>query len=150
MTRAMTAGVPTFAADLADYPGRAVWNTELADRIAEFEPDLVVLAGFMRILAPEVVSRFRIVNTHPSLLPAFPGAHALRDALAAGASATGVTVHWVDSGVDTGRVIVQEPVPIQQGDDEDSLRERVQVVEKPLYLRTIRQLCADLEQENGS
>jgi folate-dependent phosphoribosylglycinamide formyltransferase PurN len=97
----------------------------------------------MRILAPAVVSRFRIVNTHPSLLPAFPGAHALRDALAAGATETGVTVHWVDEGVDTGPVIAQASVRIEAGDDEDALRARVQAVEKPLFVETIVSLCKE-------
>src|ERR1700760_4826868 len=97
----------------------------------------------MRILAPVVVRRFRIVNTHPSLLPLFPGAHALRDALAAGATSTGVTVHWVDEGVDTGPVIAQATVPIVAGDDEDTLRARVQAVEKPLFVETITRLCKE-------
>jgi formyltetrahydrofolate-dependent phosphoribosylglycinamide formyltransferase len=144
MQRAEAAGVPTFAAALRDYPDRAAWNDELAAAIAKHEPDLVVLAGFMRILAPAVVSRFRIVNTHPALLPVFPGAHAVRDALAAGARTTGVTVHWVDEGVDTGPVIAQVEVPVEPGDDEDSLRARVQAAEKPLYVATLRRLCQEL------
>jgi formyltetrahydrofolate-dependent phosphoribosylglycinamide formyltransferase len=143
MERARTAGVPTFAVPLADYPDRASWNDALGDTIAKHEPDLVVLAGFMRILAPSVVNRFRIVNTHPALLPAFPGAHAIRDALAARATVTGVTVHWVDEGVDTGPVIAQAEVPIETGDDETSLRERVQAAEKPLYVNTLRRLCQE-------
>jgi folate-dependent phosphoribosylglycinamide formyltransferase PurN len=85
-----------------------------------------------------------MVNTHPALLPAFPGAHAIRDALAAGAAETGVTVHWVDEGVDTGPVIAQQPVPIEPGDDEATLRSRVQAVEKPLYVRTLKQLCQEM------
>src|SRR6202012_3177215 len=88
MTRARAAGVATFSRALADYPDRAAWNVGLADAIAAFEPDLVVLAGFMRVLAPSVVARFRIVNTHPAMLPAFPGAHAVRDALRAGVTST--------------------------------------------------------------
>jgi folate-dependent phosphoribosylglycinamide formyltransferase PurN len=91
-----------------------------------------------------VVRRFRIVNTHPALLPAFPGAHAIRDALAARVRTTGVTVHWVDEGVDTGPVIAQAEVPVEAGDDEDTLRVRIQAVEKPLYVRTLRQLCQEL------
>jgi formyltetrahydrofolate-dependent phosphoribosylglycinamide formyltransferase len=144
MTRAEAAGVPTFAVALRDYPDRAVWNAELAAAIAKHDPDLVVLAGFMRLLAPSVVTRFRIVNTHPALLPAFPGAHAIRDALAADASSTGVTVHWVDEGVDTGPVIAQQAVPIEPGDDEGSLRARIQAVEKPLYVATLRRLCQEM------
>jgi phosphoribosylglycinamide formyltransferase 1 len=97
----------------------------------------------MRILAPSVVRRFRIVNTHPSLLPSFPGAHAVRDALAAGAQRSGVTVHWVDDGVDTGPVIAQLEVPVIAGDDEASLTARIQAAEKPLYVTAIRQLCQE-------
>ena len=143
MDRASSAGVPTFAVPLADYPDRASWNDAFAEALAKYEPDLVVLAGFMRILAPAVVNRFRIVNTHPALLPAFPGAHAIRDALAAGVTVTGVTVHWVDEGVDTGPVIAQAEVPVEPGDDEASLRDRVQAAEKPLYVTTLRRLCQE-------
>ena len=143
LKRAADHGVETFAVALAEQPDRTAWNLALADRIAAYRPDLVVLAGFMRVLAGDVVRRFRIVNTHPSLLPAFPGAHALRDALAAGAERTGVTVHWVDEGVDTGPVIVQTIVPIEPGDDEDSLRQRLQAAEKPLYVDAIRTLCQE-------
>ncbi|MCW2494428.1 MAG: phosphoribosylaminoimidazolecarboxamide formyltransferase/IMP cyclohydrolase [Jatrophihabitans sp.] len=148
MTRAEAAGVPTFARALRDYPDRAAWNAGLAEAIASYEPDLVVLAGFMRLLAPEVVRRFRIVNTHPALSPAFPGAHAIRDALAAGATETGVTVHWVDEGVDTGPIIVQQAVPVLPDDDEESLRTRIQAAEKPLYVQAIRRLCTAAEPIN--
>jgi phosphoribosylglycinamide formyltransferase 1 len=141
--RAVAAGIVTFAVALGDYPDRAAWNDALAAVIASHTPDLVVLAGFMRVLAPSVVHRFRIVNTHPALLPAFPGAHAIRDALRAGVSTTGVTVHWVDDGVDTGPVIAQAEVPVQPDDDEQSLRARVQAAEKPLYVKVIRQLSSD-------
>jgi formyltetrahydrofolate-dependent phosphoribosylglycinamide formyltransferase len=144
MQRADTAGVPTFAVALRDHPDRTTWNDELAATIAKHEPDLVVLAGFMRILAPSVVTRFRIVNTHPALLPAFPGGHAIRDALAAGVPTTGVTVHWVDEGVDTGPVIAQTAVPVEAGDDEESLRIRIQAAEKPLYVATLRRLCQEI------
>jgi phosphoribosylglycinamide formyltransferase 1 len=143
MGRAERAGVSTFAVALRDFPDRAAWNAELAEAIAKHDPDLVVLAGFMRVLAPSVVTRFRIVNTHPALLPAFPGAHAIRDALAAGVAVTGVTVHWVDEGVDTGPVIAQVPVPIEAGDDEETLRARIQAAEKPLYLETLNKLCQE-------
>ncbi|MDT4936486.1 MAG: phosphoribosylglycinamide formyltransferase 1 [Pseudonocardiales bacterium] len=144
MERAEARGVATFAVQLPDFADRDTWNDALADQIAVFEPDLVVLAGFMRVLAPKVVRRFRIVNTHPAYLPAFPGAHAVRDALAAGVDTTGVTVHWVDEGVDTGPVIVAQTVPVLPGDDESSLRERIQAAEKPLYVNAIRQICQEL------
>jgi phosphoribosylglycinamide formyltransferase-1 len=146
MKRAEVAGVATFSVAPPDYADRSAWNDALASSLGGYAPDLVVLAGFMRILAPAVVRRFRIVNTHPSLLPSFPGAHALRDALAAGVASTGVTVHWVDEGVDTGPVIAQAAVPIEAGDDEDSLRERVQAVEKPLYVATITELCQSIRE----
>jgi phosphoribosylglycinamide formyltransferase 1 len=143
MRRADDAGIATFAEPLADHPDRDTWNDALGEAIAAHDPDLVVLAGFMRILGPKVVSRFRIVNTHPALLPAFPGAHAIRDALAAGATTTGVTVHWVDEGVDTGPVIAQVGVEIRPDDDEDSLRNRIQAAEKPLYVQAIRELISE-------
>jgi phosphoribosylglycinamide formyltransferase 1 len=144
MDRAERAGVPTFAVQLGDFADRAAWNDALAEQIATFRPDLVVLAGFMRLLAPNVVRRFRIVNTHPALLPAFPGPHAIRDALAARVDTTGVTVHWVDEGIDTGPVITQVVVPVQPADDEQTLRERIQAAEKPLYVNAIRQLCQEI------
>jgi phosphoribosylglycinamide formyltransferase 1 len=144
MERAEARGVPTFAVELRDFADRAVWNESLAEAIAGYRPDLVVLAGFMRILAPDVVRRFRIVNTHPALLPAFPGAHPVRDALAAGAERTGVTVHWVDDGIDTGPVISQLEVPVVAGDDEASLTARIQAAEKPFYVKAIHQLCQEI------
>jgi formyltetrahydrofolate-dependent phosphoribosylglycinamide formyltransferase len=144
MNRAERAGIATFTRALRDYPDRDAWNSALAGAIAAHEPDLVVLAGFMKLLAPAVVGRFRIVNTHPAMSPEFPGAHAVRDALAAGVSRTGVTVHWVDEGVDTGPIIAAREVPVLAGDDEDSLRARIQLVEKPLYIQAIRTLCAQL------
>src|SRR3954469_9207970 len=143
MQRAAAAGVPTFAVALADSPDRAAWNEALAAAIAEHRPDLVVLAGFMRVLGPAGVNRYRIVNTHPALLPHFPGAHAIRDALAAGVDVTGVTLHWVDEGVCTGPVIAQVKVPVEPGDDETSLRERIQAAEKPLYVATLKRLCQE-------
>jgi formyltetrahydrofolate-dependent phosphoribosylglycinamide formyltransferase len=142
LERAEAAGVETFAVRFADYADRAQWNRDLEKALAAHEPDLVVLAGFMRVLGADIVHRFRIVNTHPALLPAFPGAHAIRDALAAGVETTGVTVHWVDEGVDTGPVIAQVRVPVTPGDDEDALRARVQAAEKPLYVQTLRELTS--------
>ena len=144
MGRAEARDIPTFAVELRDFADRADWNDALAEAIAGYRPDLVVLAGFMRLLAPDVVRRFRIVNTHPALLPAFPGAHPVRDALAAGAERTGVTVHWVDEGIDTGPVIAQLEVPVVAGDDEDSLTARIQAAEKPFYVKAIHQLCQEI------
>ncbi len=142
MQRARDSGLTVFTQALGDHADRTAWNLALADSIGAHEPDLVVLAGFMRVLAAGVVRRFRIVNTHPALLPAFPGAHAIRDALRAGAEETGVTVHWVDEGVDTGPVIAQVTVPVRPDDDEDALRIRIQAAEKPLYLDVLKQLIS--------
>ncbi len=143
LDRARAAGVETFVVPFADYSDRGEWNRDLEKAIATHDPGLVVLAGFMRIVDAAIVNRFRVINTHPALLPAFPGAHAIRDALAAGVASTGVTVHWVDEGVDTGAVIARAVVPIVPGDDEDALRARVQSVERPLYVETIRTLCTE-------
>ncbi len=144
MRRAEAAGVATFAVPFADYPDRASWDAALAEAIGKHQPDLVALAGFMRLLAAETVNRFPMVNTHPSLLPSFPGAHAVADALARGVKVTGVTVHRVDAGLDSGPILAQAAVEVRTGDTEDSLRERIQAVEKPLFLQTIRQLCRSL------
>jgi formyltetrahydrofolate-dependent phosphoribosylglycinamide formyltransferase len=141
MRRAADAGVPTFAVPLADFADRASWDAGLADAIAGHRPDLVLLAGFMRVLAADTVNRFEMINTHPSLLPSFPGGHAVADALAHGVKITGVTVHRVDAGLDSGPILAQAAVPVLPGDTVDSLRERIQLAEKPLFLSTIRQLC---------
>ena len=146
MKRAADAGLSTFAVPLTDFPDRDCWNGALGAQIAAWQPDLVVLAGFMRLLGAGVVRAFRIVNTHPALLPSFPGAHAVRDALVAGVRSTGVTVHWVDEGIDTGPVIAQVAVDVEPGDDEQSLRARIQQAEKPLYVNAIRQLCQEIEE----
>ncbi|WP_346620072.1 phosphoribosylglycinamide formyltransferase [Blastococcus montanus] len=132
-------GLPTFVCALGDHPDRAAWDRALADRIAGFAPDLVVSAGFMKIVGPAVLAGFegRLVNTHPALLPAFPGAHAVRDALAAGATVTGATVHLVDAGVDTGPVLAQRQVPVLPGDDEPRLHQRIKDVERELLVETV-------------
>ncbi|WP_375481020.1 phosphoribosylglycinamide formyltransferase [uncultured Jatrophihabitans sp.] len=143
LQRAERAGAATFAVPPAEHTDRATWNRALEQAIAGYEPDLLVLAGFMRILDADVVRRFRVVNTHPALLPAFPGAHALRDALAAGVRETGVTVHWVDEGIDTGPIIAQVRVGVRPDDDEQTLRARVQAAEKPLYLETLHTLVKE-------
>jgi phosphoribosylglycinamide formyltransferase-1 len=145
LQRAERAGVPTFAVPLAGYPDRAAWDVALAEAIAAHRPDLVVLAGFMRLLAAETVARFEMVNTHPSLLPSFPGGHAIRDALAHGVKVSGVTVHRVDAGLDSGPILAQAAVEVRPDDTEDSLRARIQAVEKPLFVETIRQLCRAME-----
>jgi phosphoribosylglycinamide formyltransferase-1 len=124
---------------------RNIWNSELESLIAALRPTLVVSAGFMRILPEAITTRFKIINSHPALLPLFPGAHAVRDAMAAGVGETGTTIHWVDAGVDTGEVIAQEKVEILAGDTEESLHERIKIVERGLIVATIRRLLPSLE-----
>jgi formyltetrahydrofolate-dependent phosphoribosylglycinamide formyltransferase len=143
-SRAEQRGIPTWMVQLSEQPDRLAFDAAVAEQIAAAEPDLVVLAGYMKVLGPSVVSRFRIVNTHPSLLPAFPGAHAIRDALAYGVRVSGCTVHEVDEGVDTGPILAQAAVPVVDGDDEDSLRARIQATERVLYVQTIRDLCSEI------
>ncbi len=145
LERAADAGVPTFTCALADSPTRDDWNTALADAVQQLAPDLVVCAGFMRILSADFLARFagRVVNTHPALLPSFPGAHAVADALAYGVRVSGVTVHFVDEGVDTGPVIAQAAVPVLDDDDEASLHARIQSVEQPLYVQAVERLARE-------
>ncbi|MDM7489303.1 phosphoribosylglycinamide formyltransferase [Rhodococcus sp. CSLK01-03] len=131
---AEAAGIPHVRVPLREHPDRGAWDRALTDAVAAHEPDLVVSAGFMKILGPVFLDRFggRIVNTHPALLPAFPGAHAVPDALAYGVKVTGSTVHLVDAGIDTGPILAQEPVPVLDDDDEATLHERIKVVERRL------------------
>ena len=147
LERAYTARIETFTIPM--LPDRTEWDRELETLIAALKPDLVVSAGFMRILSERITSRFRIINSHPALLPLFPGAHAVRDALAAGATETGTTIHWVDAGVDTGQVIAQERVEILAGDTQESLHERIKIVERGLIVATIAALLPTLEKTNG-
>lgn len=142
LTRAQDCNIESFLIPLQS--DRKLWDVEIAAKLDELQPDLVVSAGFMRILSSATVSRFRIVNSHPALLPLFPGAHAVRDALAAGATKTGTTIHWVDSGVDTGEIIAQESIEIAPTDTEDSLHERIKIVERRLYVATLQLLLNDL------
>jgi phosphoribosylglycinamide formyltransferase-1 len=132
-------GVPTFTCVLAEHPDRAAWDRALARELAAHDPDLVVSAGFMKLVGPAVLERFggRLINTHPALLPAFPGAHAVRDALAAGVATTGATVHVIDAGLDTGPVLAQREVPVHPDDDEARLHERIKTVERQLLVETV-------------
>jgi phosphoribosylglycinamide formyltransferase 1 len=139
--RARDAGVEVFTVRLADSADRDAFDRATADAVAAHAPDLLVLAGYMKVLGKPVIGRFPTVNTHPSLLPSFPGAHAVRDALAHGVKVTGVTIHWVDEGVDTGPIIAQAAVPVVSGDTEDTLRARIQAVERELYVDTIGRLA---------
>lgn len=139
LARARRAGVQAFCLPVGQ--DRMAWDVELAGAVAAHAPDLVVCAGFMRILGPAFLARFAVVNTHPALLPSFPGAHAVRDALAYGVKVTGVTVHLVDEGVDTGPVIAQTAVPVHAGDTEDTLHARIKDVERPLFVEAVGALA---------
>ncbi|QDW62690.1 phosphoribosylglycinamide formyltransferase [Oerskovia sp. KBS0722] len=136
---AREAGVASVVVAPGDFADRAAWNDGVAEAVAVFSPDLVVLAGFMRILSPAFVDRFagRTINTHPALLPSFPGAHGVRDALAYGVKVTGCTVHVVDNGVDTGPIIAQAAVVVEESDDEQALHERIKVAERALLVETV-------------
>jgi phosphoribosylglycinamide formyltransferase 1 len=143
LTRAHKHDVPTFVVRVQDHADRAAWDRELSAQTAQYAPDLVVSAGFMKLLGPEFLRLFRVVNTHPALLPAFPGAHAVRDALAYGVTITGCTVHWVDGGVDTGPVIGQSSVPVYDHDDETTLHERIKSVERDLLVEVVGRLARE-------
>ncbi len=148
LERARTVGIPTFCHPMPTLLRRGSqerrdWDQQLADLVAVHQPDLVVSAGFMKLLDEPFMARFgdRIINTHPAMLPAFPGAHAVRDALAAGATSTGASIFWVSDGVDDGELITQEAVDVLPGDDEESLHERIKVVERRLLVEVVNQLA---------
>ena len=140
---AASASVPTFTVRLGDHPDREAWDAAITEATAAHEPDLVVSAGFMKILGAQFLSRFmgRVVNTHPALLPAFPGAHAVADALTYGVKVTGCSVHLVDEGTDTGPLLAQQPVPVLDDDDEATLHERIKVVERRLLVDVVESLA---------
>lgn len=143
--RAQGAGIETFLVEPAGFSTRADWNRALEEQIASYAPDYIVFAGFMRIVDAQLVERFagRIINTHPALLPSFPGAHGVRDALAHGVKISGVTVHLVDAGVDTGPILAQAAVPVLDDDTEESLHERIKVQERQLLVATIACLAQE-------
>lgn len=143
LARAERSGITHFTVRTADHPDRQAWDKALTDAVAAYEPDLVVSAGFMKLLGPTFLETFpnRVINTHPALLPAFPGMHAVADALALGVKVTGSTVHFVDTGVDTGPIIAQEPVVVDPDDDESSLHERIKSAERRLLVDILEQLA---------
>lgn len=136
---AAEASIPTFTVPLSDHPDRGAWDAAITTATEAHNPDIVVSAGFMKILGPQFLSRFpgRVLNTHPALLPAFPGAHAVRQALAYGVRVTGCTVHVVDAGTDTGPILAQQAVPVLDDDDESTLHERIKIIERQLLVDVV-------------
>lgn len=149
LERAATAGIEAMVVDWNAFSTREAFTAAICDALEPFSVDLVVLAGFMRILAPVAIERYpdRIVNTHPALLPSFPGGHAIEDALAHGVKVTGVTVHFVDEEVDHGPIIAQAAIDVRPDETVDSLRRRIQEIEHVLYPSTIKQLAKQLADE---
>ncbi len=132
-------GIPTFTVPFESYPDRASWGDALLDQVRAWSPDLVILSGFMRLLPPRVVAGLapNLINTHPAYLPEFPGAHGVRDAIAAGVDQTGASVIVVDNGVDSGPILAQERVPVRRGDNEHALHDRIKLVERRLLVQTV-------------
>jgi phosphoribosylglycinamide formyltransferase-1 len=136
---AAAASLASFKVRLADHVDREAWDAALTDAVSAHSPDLIVSAGFMKILGPMFLSQFcgRILNTHPTLLPAFPGAHGVAEALAYGVKVTGCTVHLVDAGTDTGPILAQQPIPVLDDDDDETLHERIKVTERRLLVDVV-------------
>ncbi len=145
LARARQAGVPTFTVRVADYPSREAWDRALADACGGYRPDLIVSAGFMKLVGQDFLARFggRFINTHPALLPAFAGMHGVREALEYGVKVTGCTVFMVDAGTDTGPVIAQAAVPVREDDDTAALHERVKVTERALLVETVGRMVRE-------
>ncbi len=145
LARAARAGIPTFVHRVKDYSSRAEWDTVLAESCAAHKADLVILAGFMKLVGPRFLGRFggRCLNTHPALLPSFPGMHGVRDALEYGVKVTGCTVLIVDPGIDAGPIVAQRPVLVQDDDDEASLHERIKVTERALLVETVGRMVRE-------
>jgi phosphoribosylglycinamide formyltransferase-1 len=145
LARAERAGVPTFVRKVDQFTSRGHWETTLTDTVAAFEPDLVVMAGFMKLVGPEFLGRFagRVVNTHPALCPSFPGTTGPADALAYGVKVTGATLFVVDEGVDTGPIIAQTVVPVEDEDDVEALHERIKVAEREMLVDTVGRIARE-------
>jgi phosphoribosylglycinamide formyltransferase-1 len=143
LARAEKAGVPTFVHRLGDFSDRTAWDTGLTETVAGFAPDLVVLAGFMKLVGPAFLGRFagRVVNTHPALCPAFPGTTAPADALAYGVKVTGATLFVVDEGVDTGPIVAQSVVAVEDDDDVETLHERIKVAERAMLVDAVGRIA---------
>ena len=145
LARAERAGLSTFTVQLADYPAREDWDAALTSACAAYAPDLIVLAGFMKLVGKPFLDSFggRCVNTHPALLPSFPGAHGVRDALAHGVKVTGCTVLIIDDGVDAGPIVAQACVPVADDDNEVTLHERIKVAERALLVGTVGRMVRE-------
>lgn len=132
-------GIPTFSVPFSSFPDREAWGDELLAQLRQWDADLVVLSGFMRLLPPRVVAALspRLINTHPAYLPEFPGAHGVRDALAAGVNQTGASVIVVDNGIDSGPILSQERIPVHPDDTESTLHDRIKLVERRLLVQSI-------------
>lgn len=145
LRRAERAGVPTFVLRVADFADRDAWDRALAETVAKYQPDLIISAGFMKLVGPGFLAEFggRFINSHPALLPSFPGMHGPRDALAYGVTITGVTIFMVDTGVDTGPIVAQAAVPVTREDDEATLHERIKGVERTLLVDTVGRMVRD-------
>jgi formyltetrahydrofolate-dependent phosphoribosylglycinamide formyltransferase len=143
--RAAAAGIPTFVRRVQDFPDRVSWDRALAQECAEHEPDLLVAAGFLKLVGADFLSQFggRLINTHPALLPSFPGLHSVRDALEYGVKVTGCSVILADAGVDSGPIVAQQAVPVLDGDDEESLHERIKVAERSVVVDTIGRMVRE-------
>ena len=143
IARAAAAGIPTFVQSVADYPTRSDWDRALTKEVAAYAPDLVVSAGFLKLVGPEFLSAFggRTINTHPALLPSFPGIHGPQDALAYGVKISGATVFLVDAGVDTGVILAQAAVPVVEDDTVETLHERIKVAERELLVDITHRLA---------
>jgi phosphoribosylglycinamide formyltransferase-1 len=143
LARADRAGVPTFVAKVGDYTSREHWDRAIGDKVGAFEPDLVVSAGFMKLLSADFLERFLTLNTHPALCPAFPGMHGPRDALEHGVKVTGATLFVVDAGVDTGPIVAQVPVAVEEDDDVASLHERIKTAERTMLVDAVGRIARE-------
>ena len=145
LERAEAAGIPTFVARVADFTSRDRWDVALRDKVAAFEPDIVVLAGFMKLVGPAFLEVFggRTVNTHPALSPSFPGMHGARDALEYGVKVTGCTLFVVDQGVDTGAIIAQRTVPVEDDDTEETLHARILEAEHEMLAASVGRMARE-------
>jgi phosphoribosylglycinamide formyltransferase 1 len=151
LDRAKAAGIPTFTVKVGDFPTRDDWDRALARACERHRPDLIVCAGFMKLVGQAFLARFggRCLNTHPALLPSFPGMHGVRDALGYGVKVSGCTVFLVDEGVDAGPVLAQAAVPVHDDDDEASLHERIKVAERALLVGTVGRMAREGWSVNG-